>query len=164
MSKLNYAQVFIRRTIIVLLGFMLIMHFSDQWKNDRRGINAPLSELKGDGPVTKIKVGRSFNVDEDTFTVDEVYLSSQTVLITYSYRSRSISKWSFPAMSLKLIMPAGRQWSPGGGGSSGMNDGQRGYITFDHTGALPSTAKLVYDLYDRHAELELPLTKAGESK
>jgi len=164
MRRIASAVTIFRRTIIVVLVMILSMHYIQQWADSgRRGINDPMKELEADGAVASIPLGKSFAIDNDTFTADAVYATSKQILVTYTYRAkqRKVS-WSFPEMSLKLVTPDGQELTGHSGGSSGTSWGERGYVSFDLPELPADRATLVYDLYDRHAQLELPLPQAGE--
>ncbi len=164
MRHLARASTVLRRTLIVVLLAVLSVHYVKQWGDSRgRGINDPMSELQGDGPVTAIPVGKSFRIDEDLFTADDFYATSKTMLVTYTYRAKQTRySWSFPSMSLKLVTPDGEQLIGRSSGSNGTAWGERGYVTYDMPDRPPERVKLVYDVYDRYGEIEIPLAKAGE--
>lgn len=164
MRHLARALTVLRRTLIVVLLAVLTVHYVRQWDDDSgvRGINDPMSELQGDGSVTAIPIGMSFRIDEDLLTADDVYVTSKTILLTYTYRAkRTRYSWSFPSMSLKLVTPNGEQLIGRSAGSNGTSWGSRGYVTYDMPDRRPNRVKLVYDVYDRYGEIEIPLAKAG---
>jgi len=165
MRHLARALTVLRRTLIVVLLAVLSVHYVRQWNDDSgaRGINDPMSELQGEGSVTAIPVGKSFRIDEDLFTADDVYVTSKTILVTYTYRAKQTrNSWSFPGTSLRLVTSDGEQLIGRTSGSNGTSWGSRGYVTYDMPDRPADRAKLVYDIYDRYGEIEIPLAKAGD--
>jgi hypothetical protein len=152
----------VRRMLLVVLLVILVPHFFMKWiPFHEREVN-PIKELQADGEVTQIKVGKTVNIDDDRFTVDRVYVTSKQIVITYTFR-REPSKfsWSFPTMALKLVMPDGEKLESHGGGSGGTRYGERGSISYSIPTKPASSAKLIYDIYDRYSEIEIPLTDGG---
>jgi hypothetical protein len=165
MRRIGLAATIVRRTLLVVLLVILLPHSIQKWvgDNDRgRGINDPMKELQADGAVTTIPVGRSFRIDDDTFTADAVYVTSKQLMITYTYRAKEKYAWSFPAMSLQLVTPDGQRLVGHSSGSNGTSWGERGYVSYDLPDPPAAHATLIYDRYDRSARLELPLSKAGD--
>ncbi|TVY04416.1 DUF4179 domain-containing protein [Cohnella terricola] len=164
MRRIASALTVLRRTIIIFLVIILAAYYIEQWVDSgKRGINDPMKELKADGAVATIPVGKSFAIDNDTFTADAVYVTNKQIMVTYTYRmkQRKVS-WSFPEMSLKLITPDGQQLTSHSGGSSGFSWGARGNVSYGLPDHPADRVMLIYDLYDRYGEIELPLPKVGE--
>jgi hypothetical protein len=154
----------VRRTILLVLIVIILQHYVQKWThNNDRGINDPIKEVQADGAFTKISIGKTFDIDEDTFTADDVYVTSKQILVTYTYRAKHNKyAWSFPAMILKLETPDGQKLESHNAGSSGTTWGERGYISYNLPNKPVDYATLIYEQYDRFAKLEIPLIKAGE--
>lgn len=145
----------------------MLPHFVLKWINDgSRGINDPLAEVKADGTYATLNIGKTMTIDRDTVTVDKVYVTEKRIMVTYTYRNHHGRRaWSFPGMSLKLETQDGQQLQSHDAGSSGKSWGERGYVSYDLPKQPADTATLVYDMYDRYAKLDIPLTATkGESK
>ncbi|MFC5472266.1 hypothetical protein ACFPPD_26635 [Cohnella suwonensis] len=166
MRKIFTALTFLRRVLLFLLLAVLIPTSIDRCSNDgKRGINDHVREVQADGSYTEMMIDRSFSIDDDTLTVDKAYVTPKRILLTYTYRHHNRGySWSFPESTLKLILSDGQQLNYQSGGSSGRSWGQRGQISFLLPKDPIEKAKLVYDWYDRHAELDIPLTKAGSEQ
>ncbi|MBB6730577.1 hypothetical protein [Cohnella zeiphila] len=166
MNRIGLAMTVVRRTILVVLVAILLAHYIQRWAQDLgqdRGINDPMKELQADGAVTEIPVGRTVLIDRDRFTADAVYVTQKQIMVTYTYHIKQAKHgWSFPATSLKLVMPDGQQLYGRSSGSHGTSWGERGYIFYGLPNQPADRATLVYDIYDRFAKIELPLAKAGE--
>ncbi|GMK37370.1 hypothetical protein PCCS19_04230 [Paenibacillus sp. CCS19] len=154
----------LRRTILIILIVLLIPHYIQKLTNDRdRGMGDTIYTLKDDGPVSKLPVHQSFKIDNDTVTVDTVYVTPKQIMVTYTYRTKQTKNvWSFPDMSLVLVMPDGQRLMSHNAGSNGTSWGSYSYVSFDLPDSMTDHADLVYDRYDRHAELQIPLSKAGD--
>ncbi|MDG0791274.1 hypothetical protein OMP38_10620 [Cohnella ginsengisoli] len=162
--RLTYATFLFRRTILVVLVLILMAHHIQNWTCDKdRGMDDTIQALQADGPVTKITVRKCFPIDRDTFTADFVYVTPKQIVVTYAFRAeQKKSVWSFPTMSLKLVTPDGQQLLSHQAGSSGTTWGETGFVSFNLPNKTAVRATLVYDLYDRHGQIEIPLLKAGE--
>jgi hypothetical protein len=163
MMRFGRVVMIIRRTILLVLIVILLPHYIQKWPlNNDRGINDPIREVQADGAYTKMTIGKTFKIDEDTFTADEVYVTSKQILVTYTYRvTQNKYAWSFPAMTLKLETPDGQRLVSHNAGSSGTSWGERGYISYSLPDKPVDYATLIYEQYDRFAKLEIPLIKAG---
>jgi hypothetical protein len=163
MIQIKRVVMIVRRTILLVLIAILLLHYIQKWtSNNDRGINDPVKLVQADGEFTKIFIGKTINIDEDTFTADDVYVTTKQILVTYTYRSKHNKyTWSFPAMSLKLETPDGQKLESHNAGSSGTTWGERGYISYSLPDKSADYATLIYDQYDRLAKLEIPLIKAG---
>jgi len=163
MIQIERVVMIVRRTILLVLIVILVPHYIQKWiPNNDRGINDPIKEVQADGAYTKIYIGKTFNIDEDTFTADDVYVTTKQILVTYTYRvTQNKYAWSFPAMALKLETPDGQKLQSHNSGSSGTIWGERGYISYSLPDKSADYATLIYDQYDRVAKLEIPLIKVG---
>jgi hypothetical protein len=163
MIEIERVVMIVRRTILLVLIAILLLHNIQNWTlNNNRGINDPIKAVQADGAFTKILIGKSFNIDEDTFTADEVYVTTKQILVTYTYRAKQNKyAWSFPAMTLKLETPDGQKLLSHNASFNGTSWGGRGYISYSLPDKSADYATLIYDLYDRFAKLEIPLIKAG---
>ncbi|RUS45363.1 hypothetical protein [Cohnella sp. AR92] len=164
MQRLARAHAFFRRTILVILILILIPHYVQRWTDDRdRGLDDTIKALQADGTVTAIKVGRSFPIDKDTFTAESVYVTPKQIAIAFTFHTKQKKDvWSFPAVSLKLVMPDGQALDSHDAGVNGTSWGSTGIVSFELPDKAANHATLVYDLYDRYGHVEIPLTKAGE--
>ncbi|SFB03558.1 hypothetical protein SAMN05216312_103105 [Cohnella sp. OV330] len=162
--RLTYATFLFRRTIFVALILILIPNYIQKWTIDKdRGNNDLIKVLQADGPVTEITVNKSFPIDKDTFTADIVYVTPKQIQVTYTFHTKQKKGvWSFPTMSLKLVTPDGQQLLSHNAGSDGNSSGETGYISFDLPNKPTDRATLIYELYDRYGQIEIPLKKAGE--
>lgn len=154
----------LRRSILVILLVLLIPYYIQKFTNDTdRGMSGTINALQVDGPVTKLPVHQSFKIDNDTVTVDAVYVTPKQIAVMYSYRTKQRKNvWSFPDMNLEIIMPDGQRLQSRNAGSHGTSWGSNSYVSFELPERMADHASLVYDRYDRHAALQIPLTKAGE--
>ncbi|EFM12501.1 hypothetical protein PaecuDRAFT_0012 [Paenibacillus curdlanolyticus YK9] len=167
MFRLASTITIIRRVLLVVLILLLLPHYIGRWSTNKGwGINDPLQALKADGGImTEIPIGQSFKIDDDTFTAETVYVTSKQILMTYTYRVKQThNAWSFPAMSLKLVTPDGQQLDSRDAGSHGTSSGSRGYIAYSLPDLPVDHATIVYDWYDRKAQLDISLVKAGEGE
>lgn len=163
---MNRVLTVIRRTILAVLIVILIPHYIQVLtENSNRGIGDTIKALQADGEVTTIPVEKSFAIDKDTFSVDSVYVTPKQIMVTYKFHTKQKKDvWSFPAMSMKLVMPDGQELLSHSAGSSGTTWGSIGYISFSLPDKPTDSAHLVYDIYDRYGELEIPLAKAGDGE
>lgn len=162
MIRINRLNKIVRRTLLVTLVIILLLYYIQDWLSNSRGINDPIKEVSADGEYTKMKIGKTMKIDESTFTVDEVYVTAEHILLTYTYHSNQKVSWSFPSMSLKLETPDGQDLESHSSGSNGTSWGERGYIWYDMPDKPVDSATIVYDHYDRHFTLEIPLLKGVE--
>ncbi|MFC4810472.1 hypothetical protein [Paenibacillus sp. GCM10023250] len=163
MKRTRRILAIVRRTLLVVLALLLLPYYIERWTQERsRGINDPNEVVRADGTFIEIPLGKPMAIDEDTFTVDEVYVNDEHILITYTYRS-SITRnsWSLPTTMFKLRLPDGQVLENHDAGSSGYPGGERGYLWYDAPKMPATRAKLVYEQYDRRAELEIPLAEGG---
>jgi hypothetical protein len=154
----------IRRLILVILLVILIPHYIQNETSDwGKGNGDTIKALQKEGAVTTIPVDKSFPIDNDMFTADTVYVTPKQIMVTYEFHTnQKKGVWSFPVMSLKLVMPDGQELTSHNAGSSGTAWGSIGYVSFSLPDKLADRVKLVYEHYDRYREIEIPLGKAGE--
>ncbi|SFJ69364.1 hypothetical protein SAMN02799624_05530 [Paenibacillus sp. UNC496MF] len=163
MKRTRRVLAIVRRTLLVFLALVLLPYYIERWTQERgRGINDPMEAVHADGTYMRIPVGRPMAIDEDTFTVDEVYVDDEHILVTYTYRSTiTRNSWSLPTTAFKLRLPDGQLLENHESGSSGFPGGQRGYLWYDAPKTPATRATLFYELYDRKAELDIPLAEGG---
>ncbi|CAM3399597.1 hypothetical protein PALU110988_20570 [Paenibacillus lupini] len=163
MIRINRLFMIVRRTLLVILLLILLPYYIQDWLSDSsRGINDPIKAVSADGEFTKLKIGKTMKIDESTFTVDEVYVTTEHILLTYTYHTNQKISWSFPSMTLKLETPDGQVLESHSSGSNGTSWGERGYIWYDMPEQPVESATIIYDHYDRHFTLEIPLMKGVE--
>ncbi|PWW04749.1 hypothetical protein DFQ01_10630 [Paenibacillus cellulosilyticus] len=164
MRAMNLVFTLLRRFILAALVIILIVHYISKVTNDwDRGNGDTIASLQADGEVVAISIDKSFPIDNDTFTANAVYVTPKQIMVTYEFHSKQTKGvWTFPAMSLKLITPDGQELLSHSAGSNGTTWGSIGYISFDVPDKPVGSAKLVYDIYGRYGELEIPLVKAGD--
>jgi hypothetical protein len=155
------AATIIRRGIIVIFAILLVpraLAFVPDTRGDKENIKA----LKQDGPVTEYEIDKTMAIDQDRFTVNELYWTPKQTVIRYTYRTQDPAGWSLPQMAFKLYGPQGEEYPFDSSSSSGSPWGSTGFIYYDSSKELPPSLNLVYEWYDRRAELNLPLRKGGE--
>ncbi|MGO4106427.1 hypothetical protein [Paenibacillus sp. YAF4_2] len=162
MIRINRLFMIVRRTLLVILLLILLLYYIQDWLSSSREINDPIKAVSADGEFTKLEIGKTMKIDNSKFTVDEVYVTTEHILLTYTYRSNPRNSWSFPSMTLKLETPDGQDLESHSAGSHGTSWGGRGYIWFDVPEHTVESATIIYDHYDRHFTLEIPLVKGVE--
>jgi hypothetical protein len=162
MIRINRLFMIVRRTLLVILLLILLPYYIQDWLPSSRGINDPIKAVSADGEFTKMKIGKTMNIDDSKFTVDEVYVTTEHILLTYTYHSNQKNSWSFPAMTLKLETSDGQSLESHSSGSHSTSWGERGHIWYDAPNKAVDSATIIYDHFDRHFTLEIPLMKGGK--
>ncbi|UYO07164.1 DUF5643 domain-containing protein [Paenibacillus sp. PSB04] len=148
----------IRRLLIFVFAALLLFQLVD-WLPWRDGNRLMIADLKNDGRVTAYPVNRKLNMDDDTFTLKELYTTSKRTAIRYAFRKKVRDGWSFPTASVKLLDASGNELIQHGASSTGVPWGENGWIYFDPLPAGTKKLTLRYDWYDRQSELPILLEK-----
>jgi hypothetical protein len=163
MKRLILAGTVIRRVIIVIFGILLIpqaIALIPGEDNDK----AELQALEKDGPVSVYETNAVMNIDQDVFTVNEVYITPKQIVLHYTLHKAEPGGWSFPNSAVKLIGPNGEELFQRSAGSSGKPWGAVGTLYFDAIKGSYKNLKVKYDLYDRQAAVNIPLVQEGEDQ
>ncbi|QMV39996.1 DUF5643 domain-containing protein [Cohnella cholangitidis] len=161
MRRFHLVATIIRRGIIVIFAILLVPR-AIAFVPDSRGDKENIKALKQDGPVTKYEVHQTMAIDQDRFTVNELYWTPKQTVIRYTYRTQDAGGWSLPQIAFKLYGPQGEEYKFDSSSSSGSPWGSTGFIYYASSKEPPTSLNLVYEWYDRRAELNLPLQKGGE--
>ncbi|MGN7169992.1 DUF5643 domain-containing protein [Paenibacillus cellulositrophicus] len=153
----------IRRLLIFVFAALLLFQLVD-WLPWRDGNRLMISDLKNDGRVTAYPVNRKLSMDDDTFTLKELYTTSKRTAIRYAFRKKVRDGWSFPTASVKLLDASGNELIQHGASSTGVPWGENGWIYFDPLPAGTKKLTLRYDWYDRQSELPILLEKEEGAK
>jgi len=159
--RFNWAATLVRRGIIVIFAILLVPR-AISFIPDSRGDKENIKALEQDGPVTEYEIDRTMTIDQDRFTVNEIYWTPKQTVIRYTYRTQDSAGWSLPQTALKLYGPQGEEYHFDSSSSSGSPWGSTGFIYYDSSKEPPPSLNLVFEWYDRRAELNIPLQKGGE--
>ncbi|WP_239616758.1 hypothetical protein [Cohnella mopanensis] len=163
MIRVKLAATIIRRIIIIVFAILLLPRILTLIP-DNRGDKENIKALEKDGPVVKYDIHQSMLLDQDRFTVNEIYSTPKQVVLRYTYRPKGTAGWSLPENAFKLYDSSGNELRYSGSSSSGTPWGSTGFINYSALIEPTTSMRLVYDWYDRNIELTFPIQKEGEEQ
>ncbi|QYR22463.1 hypothetical protein KZ483_05665 [Paenibacillus sp. sptzw28] len=161
MRRLILAGTLVRRVIIVIFGILLIPQAIELFSVEDNS-KAELKALEQDGPVSVYETNALMHIDRDVFTVNAVYITPKQIVLHYTLHKAEPGGWSFPHSAVKVIGPNGEEPFQHSAGSNGKPWGTEGTLHFDAIKGSYNSLKVKYDLYDRQATVNIPLTQEGE--